>query len=365
MKEFIREFFTPKGDDALFAKEVDKASEKEVIAATIKKYRTQYLAILCLISLFEIIMMVRGLLLFNFESIRCKVYMCCYVILLVNSLVCIYFVLKNFNKEEIDTKTVSALYYYIILITVWSCAISVTDIIGGHTPIVFMSVTMGASALAFLNPKLYTVIVTILSGVIIYFIKTYNNSLLSSGYVLNLIIFVVFTVFIAFRKYQQNESDYVVTKKLQSLSYHDQLTNIKNRYALQIDLKNIDPNFCFGIFDIDNFKIINDTYGHDFGDACLKEIAYQLNVNFKDKAYRYGGDEFVVISYENQNVILSKCEAINNALKEKFPEKNIRVSAGFYFQKNSAETYEDYFRNADNALYKAKESRKGNISFYK
>lgn len=364
--DFLKEFVRPKGDDALVLGDIDKVSDREVVAATIKKYRTQYLLILCLITVFEIFMIIRALLVFDFKVLRCCLYMTCYIALLICSLFCIVVVLRNFNKEEISSHTVNSLYYYAIFLNVWACAISVVDVMGGHTPIVLMTVVMGSSALAFISPKVQGILVTILSGIIIYFIEKYGSkSILSSGYLINFIIFIIFTFFIAIRKFRQNRTDYLVNKKLHSLSYHDQLTNIKNRYALHIDLNNQNNNFYFGILDLDRFKKINDTYGHDFGDACLKEVANQLMLYFKDKAYRYGGDEFVVITDYSDEKISDCCMKINKHLEEEFEGKDVHISGGFYYQSNNLETYEDFFRNADSALYEAKETRKGNIVFYK
>lgn len=363
--DYIKDFIDPKGDDALVLEELSSISDKDIVASTIKKYRTQYLLILILVSIFELVMIIRGILVFDFSVLKCVLYMSCYVVLLVCSLFCIIVVFRNFNQEEISSHTVNSLYFYAIFLNIWACAISIIDVIAGHTPIVFMTVAMGSAALAFISPKLYVGIITLLSGIIIYFITVYGgHSISSSGYILNFVIYIIFTFFIAIRKFRQNRTDYLVNKKLHSLSYHDQLTNIKNRYALHIDLKDLNKNFYFGILDLDRFKIINDTYGHDFGDVCLKEVANQLMLYFKDKAYRYGGDEFVVITEYSKEDVLDCCAKINKKLEEEFEGKDVHISGGFYFQKDMNETYEDYFRNADSALYKAKENRQGEIVFF-
>lgn len=364
MKNIFKNFYKTKEDDVLSYVDIEKVSENTIFSATIKKYRVQYLFILLLVSLFEIVMIVRGIMFFDFSVFKCVVYMVCYVALLVCSLISIVFVLNNFNKSEISLGTVRMLYFYCIFMTIWSCCISLTDVYGGHTPIVFMSVVMGTSALAFLNPILYSIIVTILSCVLMVFINMYGNvKLLSSGYIFNFVFFIFFTFYISFRKYKQNKIDYLVTKKLQSLSYKDQLTGIKNRYALHNDLSNYDNNFYFGIFDFDRFKKINDTYGHNFGDECLKTLAELLNTKFSDSSYRYGGDEFIVITKNDKDTILQICNEINMLLEKKYPGKDIHISGGLYHI-NSDESYEIYFKSADAALYKAKETRNGSIIFY-
>lgn len=364
MKNIFKDFYKTKDDDVLSYIDVKDVSDNVIFAATIKKYRVQYLLILFLVSLFEIVMIVRGIIFFDFSVFKCVAYMTCYVALLVCSLISIIFVFNNFNKTEISIGTVRMLYFYCLFMTVWSCCISLIDIYGGHTPIVFMSVVMGTSALAFLNPILYSTIVTILSGVLILFINMYGNiKLLSSGYILNFVFFIIFTFFISFRKSKQNKVDYLVTKKLQSLSYRDQLTGIKNRYALHNDLSNLNNDFYFGIFDFDRFKKINDTYGHNFGDECLKTLAVLLNDNFVDSSYRYGGDEFIVVTNKEKESILEICNNINSLLEKKYPGKDIHISGGLYHIR-SDESYEVFFKSADAALYKAKETRDGSIIFF-
>lgn len=364
MKNIFKDFYNSKDDEVLSYIDVEDVSENAIFAATIKKYRVQYLLILILISIFESVMIIRGFLFFDLSVFKCDVYMICYASLLILSLINIIFVLNNFNKDEISLGTVRMLYFYCIFLTVWSCCISLTDVYGGHTPIVFLSVVMGTSALAFLNPIVYSIIVTILSCTLMVFINMYGNiKLLSSGYLVNFLFFIVFTFFISFRKYRQNKIDYLITKKLRSLSYRDQLTGIKNRYALHNDLNNIDNEFYFGIFDFDRFKAINDNYGHNFGDECLMTFAELLNINFKDSAYRYGGDEFIVVTNKNKEEILQICNSINSFLEKKYPGKDVHISGGLYFA-NKKDSYEVFFKNADTALYEAKETRNGNIVFY-
>ena len=89
---------------------------------------------------------------------------------------------------------------------------------------------------------------------------------------------------------------------LNRLSFKDELTGIGNLRALRADMErlaNLHPDalLTFMLFDIDNFKGVNDTYGHDAGDKVLSHIASLLEVAMRpfDIIYRYGGDEFVIL----------------------------------------------------------------------
>lgn len=85
--------------------------------------------------------------------------------------------------------------------------------------------------------------------------------------------------------------------KLQLASSIDALTGIRNRYALRNDYNSYLREHVYVLMlDIDNFKLINDTHGHDIGDAILAQTGRRLTELFgRERCYRYGGDEFLVI----------------------------------------------------------------------
>ena len=104
---------------------------------------------------------------------------------------------------------------------------------------------------------------------------------------------------------------------------HDELTGAYNRAGYDLLLSSIDLNTTYMLlFDIDNFKGINDTYGHETGDKVLIKLVEVLRNNFRSDDYicRIGGDEFIVfLVHSNQmqgEQITSKIERINRALEE-------------------------------------------------
>ncbi|WP_022856100.1 GGDEF domain-containing protein [Thermodesulfobacterium thermophilum] len=142
-----------------------------------------------------------------------------------------------------------------------------------------------------------------------------------------------------------------VTKKYDSILYlkeqklkdtylmaiKDELTGLYNRYYLKDylaklieKLKRNQNNKLFLIFiDLDNFKLINDTYGHNKGDNVLKEVAEILTVNFRkyDVISRYGGDEFIVLLESNEHPT-KKINALRQKIEENFKEFNLSFSYG-------------------------------------
>jgi diguanylate cyclase (GGDEF)-like protein len=124
------------------------------------------------------------------------------------------------------------------------------------------------------------------------------------------------------------------------------------------------------IIDVDQFKCVNDTYGHETGDLALRRVATLLERSFREADYviRYAGDEFVVLILDMYAsiwpVLEAKIQRINNELAngtEEVPKLSVSVGAAF----SEAGYREELFREADQALYCTKKNGKCGCSFYK
>lgn len=144
----------------------------------------------------------------------------------------------------------------------------------------------------------------------------------------------------------------------------DELTGIYNWRALHDalrDLEDYNPqdNYVFGITDIDKFKNINDTWGHQTGDLCLIAFASLLKDSCKNASvYRYGGDEFCILFYHtNMKEAYKTAVMIQNRLKEaafkEHPGLKLTASFGLAEYENGINAAK-LFMNADQALYQAK-----------
>lgn len=145
---------------------------------------------------------------------------------------------------------------------------------------------------------------------------------------------------------------------------HDELTGTLNRTAFNRVTKLMEQStipFGLVLIDIDQFKSINDTYGHDVGDKVLTHLATVLNENMRtsDKIFRLGGDEFVIFmtlltvaQAESVKQIIEKVNHIIMSDTEGFPA--FFVSAGVTFSVRGYD--ESLYRNADKALYRTKET---------
>ena len=129
---------------------------------------------------------------------------------------------------------------------------------------------------------------------------------------------------------------------------------------------------AFMMLDIDNFKRVNDTLGHLYGDAVLSELAHTLKSLFRDSDIigRIGGDEFVVFMANTSDtaVIRSKAEKILNAFKRSFRkegnEYGISCSIGISLYPSDGTTYEKLMQKADLSLYFSKSSGKNQYTIY-
>lgn len=152
-----------------------------------------------------------------------------------------------------------------------------------------------------------------------------------------------------------------------NLAFYDELTSLPGRRALVEDMAKLGIKYSLSMIDIDHFKKFNDTYGHDTGDEVLKMVAMKLaKVSGGGKAYRYGGEEFVLLfpSKEVDDAFLHTDILRDVIAKSPFNVRNkesskviyINISSGVV-QKNSKD--KDPFavmKRADNALYKAKKA---------
>ena len=157
--------------------------------------------------------------------------------------------------------------------------------------------------------------------------------------------------------------------QLEQLAFNDALTGIKNRRAFELLFPNLvaqnarqKKGFAACLLDIDHFKKINDSFGHQAGDQALIELANVLrnNIRQSDLAARYGGEEFVLLlsctSYSDAKV---KLEQLIKAVEENGftfnrAKHTMTVSCGFAYCESQID-YEKVIGMADSALYTAKE----------
>lgn len=164
-----------------------------------------------------------------------------------------------------------------------------------------------------------------------------------------------------------------------SLAFYDPLTGVLSRRAFDQELARLGRQYCIAMVDIDHFKRVNDTYGHDVGDEVLKMVASILNkVSNRARTFRYGGEEFAII-FQGQVLsdVMPILERVRKAVEthpfiirsenrpKKKPDKitgssegrgrlNITVSIGVAQKTEGTKTPWDVVKRADEALYRSK-----------
>ncbi|MFC5461670.1 EAL and GGDEF domain-containing protein [Massilia niabensis] len=168
-------------------------------------------------------------------------------------------------------------------------------------------------------------------------------------------------------------------RRLHHLAHHDPLTGLANRTLLQDQLKfaidfavRNDALGALAFLDLDNFKHINDNFGHDAGDVVLREIAHRLRASVRenDTVARVGGDEFVLVINNQagdeqladliERIRLRVSAPINVAGREIVAGTSIGVSRF----PHDGDTVDRVMRAADAAMYHAKSLGKNNCQFY-
>lgn len=165
---------------------------------------------------------------------------------------------------------------------------------------------------------------------------------------------------------------------IKKLAYTDHLTELPNRIAFIEMLDNImltlRSDEIIGIMDIDldNFKNINDTIGHSYGDELLIDVTHRLRQAMDENDYlaRIGGDEFIILTQNLQDMVSyeEKIKKVRNVFTFPFvlsaKEYFITVSIGIAFAPKDGKTAQSIIKNVDSAMYVAKANGKNTYAYF-
>ena len=197
----------------------------------------------------------------------------------------------------------------------------------------------------------------------------------------NVIFFLYFVVRKADRIIGLQEDQRAVKEdEIRHRAFHDDLTGLPNRanFSTQLDVSlslasQHKHTGALMFIDLDHFKLVNDNLGHHAGDALLKEVSSRIRASLRsdDFLFRIGGDEFTVILPEIEN--LDEADALARRVLEAVSapvminENEVLPSAtiGIGVYPNDGDTAELLLKNADAAMYNAKECGRGTHAFYK
>ncbi|HHW21289.1 MAG TPA: GGDEF domain-containing protein [Clostridiaceae bacterium] len=198
----------------------------------------------------------------------------------------------------------------------------------------------------------YYAIMPLLHGGLLYFIIT-GIIFGITNYIIGIIIYKKF--------YELKKINRDLLKKVHA----DKLTSLLNRRALDDDISeiNLNDNYSLIFIDVDNFGKFNNEFGHANGDTVLQKVSRSIrnNIRSSDKAYRYGGEEFIIFLKEcNKSKAWSIAEKIRISISEtdNSPFPPITVSAGVASCPEDGRDFQDILIASDKALLKAKKSGK-------
>lgn len=167
------------------------------------------------------------------------------------------------------------------------------------------------------------------------------------------------------------------SKELEEKADTDLLTSLNNKLATERKIKEY-METCPGeqalmfVLDIDNFKKINDTLGHAFGDEVLRSLGHQIGAVFRatDVIGRTGGDEFTIfLKHLNDDAVLEKearklCDFFKNFQAGEYVKYAATASIGAAVFPRDGKDFDSLYKAADNALYMAKRRGKNQLAFY-
>jgi diguanylate cyclase (GGDEF)-like protein/PAS domain S-box-containing protein len=168
--------------------------------------------------------------------------------------------------------------------------------------------------------------------------------------------------------------------QIKHMAYHDALTGLPNRWAIQSFLEEyiVKENVRSGLLgfillDLDYFKVVNDSLGHEAGDLLLKEVSKRLQAATEGRNVsmaRFGGDEFIILipQLSREEEISVTCDSIMELMSEPFlvkgQELNISTSMGISFYPKDGTNLNSLIKNADLAMYGSKEQGRSCYSLY-
>lgn len=270
-------------------------------------------------------------------------------ILYIPLILSIFFLIINFFQKTLFTISIDNLYspskylYLYNLINAVYVLIIITNLISYY----FYNKNSKSEIKSLI---LFTLLPVVSAG-----IQNYNY-----GIILGQVGFTLSELLIYFNN-QKKEANY------------DELTSVYNRRAFNKRANKIfysNKSMFLMLMDADDFKIINDKYGHLEGDKALIQIAYILNraINNTHKNYslaRYGGDEFVIVgNIQNKDEVAQLINQIEEEEKKYNKETNnkynIKLSIGYALQNDNHTSVEDLIKEADALMYAKKRKRKNN-----
>lgn len=298
----------------------------------------------------------------------------------------VFAITLRLRKATRATATMRVLQYVIPIFIMASGVVIVTIdqlVTASITPLMIVSIAFGVvflirplvSALVYLTTYgtyYFAIALTIGSPEVLLSNRVNGATILALGFLVSIIGWHYNYTNVTQRRCIERQQ-----KQLEQIAYHDSLTGLYNRHYFDgVVEKELSSLQRYGhesvliMLDIDNFKRINDTYGHLVGDSVLKQLARLIvdNVRKSDTVCRFGGEEFMILA---PNTSLEEGFALAEKLRQLIAARafvtgattsHITASLGVsLLPATGRRRFEKYFSQADDALYRAKRTGKNRV----
>ena len=340
----------------------------ELIQENTKKKYPFLLAILLSTVIFELVLSIRGFLFFDLGHIKHQMYLVCYLFLLLVSAESLVFLLLWRKREKYSRLLVAHNYMYTVCILVWAALVSCIDYTanGDSGVMVFVMIGLAIGAIMRIRPGWYILVMALCTAGMLAGILRYAERSVSGGFLINLLVYLILAWWTCLQSYHLGMRELKAKQTLVKLSATDQLTGLYNRRSLDAYL----AQCCDAaqpvqviMIDLDDFKKINDTIGHVAGDDYLILVAERLKDVFGEHCYRFGGDEFVVITALSADQAAARIGEVDQAISRAAQDTALHLSAGICSITEGSTPYE-VLTHADKALYQAKKEGKACSTVY-
>lgn len=280
-------------------------------------------------------------------------------------------VLILFKKIKFKTHALAIIIHiYVFLLVTWSTLMCVLELKYGYNPVSYFMIFTLIAGLFVVEPLFFGVTIT---ASVIVVISTalsngaaFFNEVEGLGNLIDFIVYFVIILLVGGEHYGIVLNDHRIEKKLERLTYYDDLTGLLNErsYLKEIDELDAsneeDKKYIVVLMDLNNLKTTNDKYGHRYGCHLVVRCGYTLPQYFKSsKLFHIGGDEYVVIvegeDYDHFDSIYKKFdEELSYSLVEYEGQELIFSLAHGYAYYEKGLLYKDVMQKADDAMYENK-----------
>ena len=302
--------------------------------------------------------------------------------LVISALLTGILILQRFVKFKTNALAILIhIYFYLLLF--WGTVVCVLDLRYSFSPLFYLMIFSIVAGLFVVEPLFFGV--TVLSSVITILILAFkDNASFFSGNkgIENLVTFIIYLVVIALsavEHYGVTVANYRAEKRLEQLTYYDDLSGLLNERSYLKEIEELDKKvesgelkeFAVILFDLNNLKATNDQYGHRYGCHLVVRAGHTLpNYFTSSSVFHVGGDEYVAIVYEKDyedldNVMKRIEDELSYSLIEYEGQTLIFSIAHGFARREEGQKYKDVLQVADKAMYANKEMLKAKYGMAK